>query len=232
MKGASFILPVAQPSVEEEARASLEEPQPKQSKEPRPVTVGDLLRLPPGKRSLAELAKRVELRVVEQRKPEPEEAKPFVRRRFGAEKEPGEEPKVEALRSVIQKPAAPLGFQHSKNPTGIPASLENAMIAVGMLGAECRYDVFHDRIIVKGHECGVKGDAHENLENVTLKVRQSVLERFGFDPSAGFTLDALRLRCLDHIFDPVRDYLDELRWDGVKRLDGELCGKLGDDGMR
>src|SRR5262249_50109934 len=26
----------------------------------------------------------------------------------------------------------------------------------------------------------------------------------------------LRLRCLDHIFDPVRDYLDGLRWDGVR----------------
>jgi predicted P-loop ATPase len=128
---------------------------------------------------------------------------------------------------VAKGKAGPLVFQHSKSPTGIPASLENAMKAVDALGAECRYDVFHDRIIVKGHECGVRGDAHENLENITLKVRQAVLERFGFDPSANFTFDALRLRCLDHIFDPVRDYLDGLRWDGVKRLDRWLvvyCG--------
>jgi predicted P-loop ATPase len=96
-----------------------------------------------------------------------------------------------------------------------------------MLGAECRYDVFHDRVIVKGHECGVRGDAHENLENVTLKVRQAVLERFGFDPSPNFTFDALRLRCLDHIFDPVRDYLDGLRWEGVKRLDDWLVRYCG-----
>ena len=122
---------------------------------------------------------------------------------------------------------SPLGFQHSKSPAGIPASLENSIIAIGMLGAECRYDVFHDRIIVKGHECGVRGDAHENLENVTLKIRQAVLERFGFDPSANFTLDALKLRCLDHIFDPVRDYLDELRWDGVKRLNSWLVRYCG-----
>jgi len=46
-----------------------------------------------------------------------------------------------------------------------------------------------------------------------------VLDRFGFDPSPSFTLDALRLRCLDHIFDPVRDYLDGLRWDGIRRID-------------
>ena len=43
------------------------------------LTVGDLLRLPPGRRSLAELVKerekrgRVALKVVDQRKPEPEE---------------------------------------------------------------------------------------------------------------------------------------------------------------
>jgi Virulence-associated protein E len=128
---------------------------------------------------------------------------------------------------VAKVKPSPLGFQHSKSPAGIPASLENAIIAIDMLGAECRYDVFHDRILVKGHECGVRGDAHENLENVTLKVRQAVLERFGFDPSASFTLDALKLRCLDHIFDPVRDYLDGLRWDGVNRLDSWLVRYCG-----
>ena len=31
--------------------------------------------------------------------------------------------------------------------------------------------------------------------------------------------DALRLECMDHIFDPVRDYLDSLVWDGKTRLD-------------
>jgi predicted P-loop ATPase len=156
----------------------------------------------------------VQLKVVDQAKPKPEPE---------LEPEEEEEPKKAAVavanRDVAKTSGAPLGFQHLKNPVGIPASLENAIKAIDKLGAECRYDVFHDRIIVKGHECGVRGDAHENLENVTLKVRQAVLDRFGFDPSPSFTLDALRLRCLDHIFDPVRDYLDGLRWDGVKRLD-------------
>ncbi len=120
-----------------------------------------------------------------------------------------------------------LAFQRSKHPSGIPPSFENALIAVDMLGAECRYDVFHDRIIVKGHECGVRGDAHENLENITLKVRQTVLARFGFDPSTGYTMDALKAKCLDNIFDPVRDYLDALQWDGVKRLDNWLVRYCG-----
>ena len=164
-------------------------------------------------------AKAIEAKAVEAPKPKPE-----------PEPEPREEEeeKKAAVAKTLNEPtkkevakvrSAPLGFQHAKNPAGIPASLENAIRAIDRLGAECRYDVFHDRIIVKGHECGVRGDAHENLENVTLKVRQAVLERFGFDPSPTFTLDALRLRCLDHIFDPVRDYLDGLRWDGIKRVD-------------
>src|SRR6516225_3640140 len=49
-------------------------------------------------------------------------------------------------------------FQHSKNPVGIPASLENAIMAVAMLRLQCRYDLFHDRNIVCKHDCGVKGD--------------------------------------------------------------------------
>jgi predicted P-loop ATPase len=122
-----------------------------------------------------------------------------------------------------------LAFQHSKSPAGIPASLENAITAINKLDIDCKYDIFHDRIVVKGHECGVNGDVLENLENVTLKVRQAVLTRFSFDPSATFTFDALKLRCLDRVFDPIRDYLDGLRWDGKARLGNWLVQYCGAD---
>ena len=39
--------------------------------------------------------------------------------------------------------------------------------------------------------------------------------------------DALRTECLKHIFDPVRDYLDGLRWDGVPRVDRWLIDYCG-----
>jgi hypothetical protein len=42
------------------------------------------------------------------------------------------------------------GFSTSKSPTGIAQSLENALIALRLLNVDCRYDLFHDRIIVKG----------------------------------------------------------------------------------
>jgi predicted P-loop ATPase len=120
---------------------------------------------------------------------------------------------------VEKSKAVALGFQHSRTPAGIPASLENAIVALNTLGLDCRYDIFHDRIIVKGKEYVSSGDVLENLENVTLKVRQAVLGRFGFDPGMNFMYDALRLRCLDRVFDPVWDYLDGLKWDGTRRLD-------------
>jgi predicted P-loop ATPase len=125
------------------------------------------------------------------------------------------------------KAVAPLAFQHSKNPAGIPASLENAITALEMLRLDCRYDVFHDKIIVRGCEAVMGGDALDNLENVSLKVRQQVLTQYKFDPGVQFTFDAIKLRCLDHVFDPVRDYFDGLRWDRKPRLDRwliEYCG--------
>jgi len=75
----------------------------------------------------------------------------------------------------------------------------------------------------------LRDDALNNLENVTLKVRQAVLQSFGFDPGPQYTFDALRVRCLDRVFDPVLDYLDRLKWDGAARLDSWLidyCGAI------
>jgi predicted P-loop ATPase len=96
------------------------------------------------------------------------------------------------------------------------------------LAVDCRYDLFHDKIIVKGYDTGFhRGDALENLDNVVLKVRQAILLKFGFDPGKGHVLDALMTCALDHAFNPVRDYLDSLRWDGVPRLDGWLLTYCG-----
>jgi hypothetical protein len=86
-----------------EIQSSVEKPK---EEEPRPLTVGDLLRLPPGQRTLGKL---VELRVVEQRKPEPEpepeEAEP--------EAEP--EPKIEEPRREQKN-----GPEEAKVPAVVP----------------------------------------------------------------------------------------------------------------
>jgi predicted P-loop ATPase len=55
-----------------------------------------------------------------------------------------------------------------------------------------------------------------------LKLRAAILRQFGFDPGKEYLADALKNECLDHAFDPVRDYLDSLQWDGVSRVDNWL----------
>jgi hypothetical protein len=56
-----------------------------------------------------------------------------------------------------------LSIQHTR---GIPASLENAFIAIGTLGLECSYDVFHDRNIVTAQGFKLDGDVLDNFDNV------------------------------------------------------------------
>jgi putative DNA primase/helicase len=111
--------------------------------------------------------------------------------------------------------------------SGIPSTYVNAKLALENMALDCRYDVFHDRLLVTGYECRESGEASENLDNVALKVRDEVLRRFGFDPGKNHTFDALVSRALDRQFDPVRDYLDKLAWDGAARIDTWLIDWCG-----
>jgi predicted P-loop ATPase len=146
-----------------------------------------------------------------------------------AKPKPQPQAQTQSKSLVVADARAPVAFQHSKSPTGIAQSLENALIAIDKLDIDCKYDIFHDRIVVSEHQIGLRGDALHNLDNVALKVRQVVLTRFQFDPGHNFTFDALKIICLDRVFDPVRDYLDSLRWDGVPRLNAWLIKYCGAD---
>jgi putative DNA primase/helicase len=115
-------------------------------------------------------------------------------------------------------------FHTSKNHSGMASSLENAITAIDDLGIECRYDVFHDRILVSGHpDIGTA----ENLDHVALAVRRLIVDTYGFDPGGENTFNAIMSRAHDNTFDPVLDYLDGLEWDGVARIDRWLHTHLG-----
>jgi hypothetical protein len=118
-------------------------------------------------------------------------------------------------------------FSLLDSPSGIPTTYINARIGVAKLGANCRYDTFHDRLIVAGYECSGSGDAAENLDNVALRVRDAIIKVFKFDPGKNHVHDAIVSLALEHTFDPVKDYLDGLEWDGVERLDTWLVDHLG-----
>jgi predicted P-loop ATPase len=145
------------------------------------------------------------------------EAKPLV--------EP-KEPKTEVAKFVE---GGPQHFQHSKSPTGIATSFENALVAIKLLKVECRYDVFHDKIHVVNLSNVAISESVEGFEQIALLLRRKVLLEWGFDPGKQLMEDALRLECLDHTFDPVREYLDGLKWDGVPRIDRWLVRYCGCD---
>jgi hypothetical protein len=115
-------------------------------------------------------------------------------------------------------------FQHSKSPTGIATSFENGLVAIKLLKVECSYDVFHDKIHVTNFDDIATSESVEGFEHIALLLRRKVLLRWGFDPGKQLMEDGLRLECLDHTFDPVREYLDGLKWDGVPRIDDWLMG--------
>jgi predicted P-loop ATPase len=121
-------------------------------------------------------------------------------------------------------------FQHSKSPNGIATSFENALISIKLLRIECCYDVFHDRIhVTTNFNNEATSENFEGFDQIALMLREEALMRWRFDPGKQFVEDALRLECLKHTFDPVREYLDALKWDGVPRIDRWLTRYCGAD---
>jgi hypothetical protein len=100
----------------------------------------------------------------------------------------------------------------------------NARRAVNALNIKCRYDAFHDRLVVEGK---IITRGRVNLDHVALELREKIHRAFKFDPGAQNVIDALIGLCLDHTFDPVVDYLASLTWDGAPRLDRWLITYCG-----
>jgi predicted P-loop ATPase len=104
-------------------------------------------------------------------------------------------------------------------------SYRNARAALQALGIECSYDEFHDRMLVGGEVMGAC--AGELSDAAGALLRQVVVDRCDFDPGKGNVNDAVAQLCLEKRFHPIRDYLNGLKWDGTRRLDGWLVSYLG-----
>jgi predicted P-loop ATPase len=116
------------------------------------------------------------------------------------------------------KRRAMLRFNPTKNPFN-QNGFENARIALGLMEFDCALDLFHNKPVIRGKHAWLGGDGFEDLDNVVMKLRELILDEFGFDPKGTGTFDALKARCIDHSSNPLLDYLDGLQWDGKKRLD-------------
>src|SRR5216684_7138124 len=102
----------------------------------------------------------------------------------------------------------------------------NAIVAVEGLGIICEHDVFHNRLLVAGEPL-VHWSTPELSDNVVHILRSLIRHRFGFDPNKINTADACQFLCLKNAFDPILDYLDELKWDSQPRLDDWLTTYMG-----
>jgi hypothetical protein len=116
-------------------------------------------------------------------------------------------------------------YEHRKNPSGTAVTLRNTILAIDKLGIECRYDIFHDKLTVQGHE--LKINVGESIDDICLRIRTAISNHEQFDPGNQNTYDAVRRICLANQFDPVLEYLNGLKHDRKPRIDSWLSVYLG-----
>lgn len=117
-------------------------------------------------------------------------------------------------------------FWPDPNEKGQPRSTcTNAGVAVTALEILCEKDKFHDKLLTGGHMIEQwEGDLSDD---VIQMLRKTIRARFGFDPGEKNVRDACVQLCLENAFDPILDYLNALKWDGVPRLDSWLLRYMG-----
>src|SRR5262245_28835058 len=94
-------------------------------------------------------------------------------------------------------------------------SAPNIRIALLKMGITLRYDQFADHLLIDG-----LADFSPILEDAAvIRIWLLMERRFRFRPSKDLLFNVVEDTARLNGFHPVRDYLDALKWDGVKRLD-------------
>ncbi len=128
--------------------------------------------------------------------------------------------------AFLNPPQGAIFFPDTTEEGKVRATMTNAKVAIMALGVSCKYDLFHNRMLVDG-ELIAKWGTKELSDPVVTVLRDHIRYKFTFDPGKQQVQDAAETLCLNCMFDPVLDYLDALQWDGQPRLDGWLCRYLG-----
>jgi hypothetical protein len=100
---------------------------------------------------------------------------------------------------------------------------DNIHIALLKLGITLRYDKFADRVLIEGLP-----DFGPALDDAAvIRIWLCMDQRFRFRPTKDLLFTIVKDTARLNGFHPVRDYLDGLRWDGVKRIDCWLITYAG-----
>jgi hypothetical protein len=121
-------------------------------------------------------------------------------------------------------PSSPFPDIHRGRPA---ATVENAKHAILKLGITYTFDVFHNRKTLGGH--AIDQWAGEISDDAVRMLRDLIRQRYGFDPGLLNVHEAVATLCLHNSFNPVQDYLNNLKWDGTPRLDRWVITYLGCD---
>jgi len=127
--------------------------------------------------------------------------------------------------AMLERASLASKFPDISDTGNIKITAANARRAIELLGIECRYDIFHDKLLVGGQAIGQY--AGELSDHACLYLRKMIDTEFEFDPGREKMFDACVQLCLENQFDPIVDYIDGLQWDGVKRIDRWLTTYLG-----
>lgn len=115
-------------------------------------------------------------------------------------------------------------FQTGKGGKPLADSQRNCRLALSKMSVTLSYDEFVDRPMIEGPETRSRRTMGDND---MIELRMLIDSRFSFRPTSDFMKDFLINESRAQSFHPVRQYLDGLTWDGVKRLDAWLTTYLG-----
>jgi len=123
---------------------------------------------------------------------------------------------VRAKEVVSQEPPPrPKGdFQVAEN--GKPyANRVNMQLALDRMGIRICYDEFKDIVLISG----LPGFGPELSDPAVVRIKLQMAERFGINYGKDAFYDMLRDVAYDDRRHPIREFLNNLKWDGIRRID-------------
>jgi predicted P-loop ATPase len=130
------------------------------------------------------------------------------------------------MSNVVKHPSHSISkWPDGVNRQGVPkTSYGNVLAAIGYLRWEVRYDTFRNKMMVEGHDLMGEGEVSDH---VIITLRDLIYKKFKFHPPDRTTRDAITVIGRQHMFNPIEDWLLELKWDGTARVERMFTKYLG-----
>lgn len=95
-------------------------------------------------------------------------------------------------------------------------TLQNTKAALLRSGVNFWFDEFRQKNFAEG--ILIQKFHGELSDRISLFLRDWITKEFGFDPKGQLMADAIGQLCSENAFDPVAEYLSNLKWDGKERI--------------